>query len=77
MRIHFKSETFPSREEILLRFKDSKHYKDFEDFINIYYNTLVNVSKVYGFSLLRLDFIELTCIIHRVSTTLIIELKKL
>lgn len=75
MRNHFKTETFPTLQEVVKVFKESKHAKRYCEFLNMYYNTLLNMSKVYGFSLVRLDFAELMCIVHRTEYTVIIELR--
>ena len=76
MRNYFKTETFPTLDEMIKVFAESKHAKCYCEFLNMYYNTLQNISKVYGFSLVRLDFMEMMCIIHRADCTLIVELRK-
>ena len=75
MRNHFKTETFPTIETIISAFSNSKHKKRYTEFIFMYYNTLQNMSKIYGFSSIRLDFEELMCIVQRTPYSIIIELR--
>lgn len=72
MRKYFKTETFPTLAELVAVFKDCKRAKQVCQFFNMYYNTLQSISKVYGFDLVRLEFAELRCIVHRPNDTTII-----
>ena len=75
MRNHFRTETFPTLDEVVKVFAQAKDAKYYCKFLNMYYNTLFNMSKVLGFSLVRLDFKELFCIVHKTSCVVIIELR--
>lgn len=75
MRIRFNTETFPTLDEILGKIKNSTHFKSYFEFLNMYYPTLLNMSKVFGFSLVRFEFQELRCIVQRTEFTIILELR--
>lgn len=67
MRMRFRQESFPTREQILKYSEGSKHETTILVAITVLYSTLKIIGETIGFSLIRFQFENIEIILHKQS----------
>lgn len=78
MRVHIKSEEFPSVQVILAHLDSSKNFDFYKLFLSIYYSALRTIAGVIGFESVRISLADVQLIMqyHQSLNTWIFDFKK-